>query len=105
MLWSEALGGWLVSSFSGVRTILSDVTRFTSEGTPIAAAAGAEAMLVTDTPSHDTLRAIWVKRVSGPAIAARMQELEGNAARVLSAVQEPLAAGEVIDFIRCSGSS
>jgi len=99
VLWSEALGGWLVSSFSGVRTILSDVTRFTSEGTPIAAAAGAEAMLVTDTPSHDTLRAIWVKRVSGPAIAARMQELEGNAARVLSAVQEPLAAGEVIDFI------
>ena len=99
VLWSDALGGWLVCSFDGVRTILSDLSRFTSEGTPIAAAAGAEAMLVTDTPLHHTLRAIWVKRVSGPAIAARKEELEGNAARVLGAARVRLAAGETVDFI------
>jgi len=99
VLWSDALGGWLVSSYHGVRTILSDLSRFTSEGTPIAKAAGAEAMLVTDTALHNTLRAVWARRVSGAAIAAQKDELEGNAARVLAAARESLEAGETMDFI------
>jgi cytochrome P450 len=99
VLWSEALGGWLVSSFHDVRTVLSDLSRFTSEGTPIAAAAGAEAMLVTDTPLHDTLRAVWAKHVSAAAIARRKEQLEGNATRVLAAARVQLQAGESIDFI------
>jgi cytochrome P450 len=99
VLWSDTLGGWLVSSYEGVRTVLSDLTRFTSEGTPIAAAAGAEAMLVTDSPLHNALRAVWAKQVSKAAIAARQEELEENAAAVLDRARSELQGGATVDFV------
>lgn len=99
IVWSETLGGWLVSSYEAVRAILADLARFTSAGTPIAAAAGAQAMLVTDTPLHHALRGVWAKHVSKAAIAARQKELEDNAAKVLRVAGTQLQAGETVDFI------
>jgi cytochrome P450 len=99
VVWSETLGGWMVSSYDGVRAVLSDLARFTSQGTPIAAAAGAQAMLVTDTPLHNSLRAVWAKHVSKAALALRREELERNAAGVLNAARARLEARESVDFI------
>ena len=99
VVWSEALGGWLVSSYEAVRTVLSDVRHFTMEGTPVASQTGAEAMLVNDTSMHHVMRAVWAKQVSRAALEARMAELEGNATRVLASVRSRLEAGEAVDFI------
>jgi cytochrome P450 len=99
VVWSETLGGWLLSSYDGVRTVLTDLARFTSAGTPIAAAAGAAAMLVTDTPLHNAIRGVWAKQVSKAAIAARQNELKDTAAKVLSGARSQLQAGETVDFI------
>ena len=36
IVWSEALNGWLVTSYDGVKQVLSDARSFTNEGTPVA---------------------------------------------------------------------
>jgi cytochrome P450 len=99
VVWSEALGGWLVSGYDAVRTVLSDVRRFTMEGTPVAAQTGAEAMLVNDTPMHHVMRAVWARQVSRAVLEARAAELKGNAMRVLGSARVHLEAGETVDFI------
>lgn len=99
VVWSENLGGWLVSSYQGVRQVLGDVTRFTSAGTPVAEVFGAEGMLVNDTPLHHTLRAVWAKSVSIGAMRERIGQLRANAARVLAPIWPRLDAGESVDFI------
>lgn len=99
VVWSETLGGWLVSSYEGVRAVLSDVSQFTSQGTPVAEVFGNEGMLVNDTPLHHTIRAVWAKQVSASAMAARMKEFESYAEKVLEAARPRLEAGESVDFI------
>jgi cytochrome P450 len=99
VVWGETLGGWLVSSYDGVRTVLSDVAQFTSAGTPVAETLGAEGMLVNDTPFHHSIRAVWAKQVSVAAMTARMHELEAYADEVLEAARPRLEAGESVDFI------
>lgn len=99
VVWSDALGGWLVSSYDAVREVLSDVARFTSAGTPVAEILGAEGMLVNDTPLHHQLRAVWAKHVSPAAMARRENELKACADEVLAAVRPRLDAGERVDFV------
>jgi cytochrome P450 len=99
VVWGDTLGGWLVSSYEGVKTVLSDVTRFTSAGTPVAETLGAEGMLVNDTPFHHTIRAVWAKQVSAAAMAARTRAIAGYAGEVLEAARPRLEAGERVDFI------
>jgi cytochrome P450 len=99
VVWSDSLNGWMVSSYDGVRAVLSDLDRFTSAGTPVAEAFGGEAILVTDTPLHNIVRAVWAKYVSRAAMAARAAELEGNAERVLEAARPRLESGETINFM------
>jgi cytochrome P450 len=99
VVWSETLAGWLVSSYEGVRTALSDLTQFTSAGTPVAETLGGEGMLVNDTPLHHTIRAVWAKQVSPSAMAARAKEFERYAANVLEGARARLERGETVDFI------
>ncbi|MGE3689774.1 MAG: cytochrome P450 [Novosphingobium sp.] len=99
VVWSENLGGWLVTSWAAVREVLGDVGRFTSAGTPVAEVFGGQGMLVDDTPMHHVLRAVWAKRVTPVAMQARMAELDDNARRVLAPPAERMKAGEVVDFI------
>ena len=99
MVWSETLGGWLVSSYEEVREALSDVARFTSAGTPVAEVFGSEGMLVNDTPLHHTIRAVWAKQVSAAAMALRADEIAGYARQVLEAARPKLEAGQRVDFI------
>jgi len=99
VVWCETLNGWLVSSYEGVRTVLGDIVRFTSAGTPVAESLAGEAMLVDDTPMHHTVRAVWAKKVSRASIGERMAELEANAARVLASARPRLEAGEAVDFV------
>lgn len=98
VVWSDSLQGWVVSSYDAVKTVLSDVARFTSEGTPIAAAFGAEAMLTNDTPMHHVMRAVWAKHVSKDAIGARAAVLERIAGELLLPVRTSLEAGETVDL-------
>jgi len=99
VVWSDTLGGWLVSSYESVRTVLSDVNRFTMEGTPVALELGNEAMLVNDTPLHHVMRAVWTKQVSRSAMEARAREIEGYAADLLEESRPRLEAGEAVDLI------
>lgn len=99
VVWSEVLGGWVVSSYDAVREVLGDLERFWSQGTPVAEVFGSEGMLVNDTPLHHTIRAVWARHVSREAMAARGGELEGFARDALEAVRPQLEAGEAVDFI------
>ncbi len=99
VLWCDSLNGWLVSSYEGVRSVLGDITQFTSAGTPVAESLGGEAMLIDDTPMHHTVRQVWAKKVSRASMAGRIAELEANAARVIEAVRPRLEAGEAVDFV------
>ncbi|MCB2073396.1 MAG: cytochrome P450 [Novosphingobium sp.] len=98
VVWSEPLGGWMVSSYQAVRSVLGDVNRFTMAGTPVAESLGKEGMLVDDTPFHHTVRAIWAPHVSREAMMARLDELKGYAAQVLEEVRPRLEAGETVNL-------
>jgi cytochrome P450 len=99
VVWSEAMQGWLVSSYEAVRTVLSDVSRFTSAGTPVAEILGTEGMLVNDTDMHHRIRAVWVKRVGVAAMAERHGEFLSYARETLAPAKQRLEAGETIDLV------
>ena len=99
VVWSDNLGGWLVTSYEGVRDVLGDLTRFTSAGTPVADVFGTQGMLVNDTALHNTLRAVWARAVSRDAMLARFDELKALAGEALGAVRPRIDAGETVDFI------
>lgn len=99
VLWSEGFAGWLVSSYDAVKTVLTDLTRFTSEGTPIAATFGAEAMLVKDSDLHHQLRRVWSGHVSRAAMAARMAGLDAHAAGLVAELAQRIGAGEAVDLV------
>jgi cytochrome P450 len=99
VVWSDAMQGWLVSSYDAVRAVLSDVSRFTSAGTPVAEAFGGEAMLVNDTEMHHRIRAVWAKRVGVAAMAERHAEFVSYAREVLEPARTVLEAGATIDLV------
>jgi len=99
VVWSEAMQGWVVSSYEAVRTVLSDVSRFTSAGTPVAEVFGGEGMLVNDTEMHQRIRAVWAKRVGVAAMAERHAEFVGYARETLAETRAVLEAGEKIDLV------
>lgn len=99
VVWSETLNGWLVSSYEAVRTVLSDMARFTSKGTAVEETLGREAMLVDDTPLHHKVRAVWTPPMAKAVIVARAAEFKTTAARVIAAAKVRLEAGETIDLL------
>lgn len=99
VVWSEAMQGWVVSSYDAVRKVLSDVSRFTSAGTPVAEVFGSEGMLVNDTDMHHRIRAIWAKRVGVAAMAERHGEFLGYARATLVEAKLRLEAGEAVDLV------
>jgi cytochrome P450 len=79
--------------------VLRDPGRFTSEGGAIAENLGGEAMLVNDSPVHDVVRNLWARTFGVASVAARRDELDALAGRLL---EQPLAAlrrGETIDIV------
>lgn len=99
VVWSEGAQGWLVLSYETVRSAISDVARFTQQGTAIAEVFGGEAMLVNDTPMHHTIRAVWAKQASAAAIETRASDIEALALTVLDGATDRLSAGESVDLI------
>lgn len=99
IFWSASLAGWVVSSYDDVRRVLSDRNHFTSEGTPIGDAFGAEAMLVNDTPLHNKMRAVWAEPVSMSAMMARSDNLRQIAIRLLEAMGTRLKSGETVNIV------
>lgn len=99
VVWSDAMQGWLVSSYDGVRTVLSDVSRFTSAGTPVAEVFGGEGMLVNDTDMHHRIRGVWAKRVGVAAMGERHGEFVSYARKTLERAKKALKAGETIDLV------
>jgi cytochrome P450 len=99
VVWSDTLGGWVVSSYDAVKTVLGETARFTSEGTPVQEAFGREAMLVTDTSLHHTMRGVWAKQVAPQAMRERAEALEGFARRSLEPLAERLRAGETTNIM------
>jgi cytochrome P450 len=99
VVWSDALQSWVVSSYAGVKRVLGETARFGSEGTPVQEAFGREAMLVTDTALHHTMRMVWAGQVSPKAMARRAEALEAIARRALEPVAARLRAGETADLV------
>jgi cytochrome P450 len=96
---SDALAGWAVTTYDDVKRVLSDRARFASEGTPIAAAFGPEAMLVTDTLLHNRMRGVWAQSVSVAAMAARAAQIRGIAQRRIAPAVARLEGGESVDLV------
>jgi cytochrome P450 len=99
VFWSETLGGWVVCGYPEVRSALSNRIIFTSEGTPIAEAFGAEAMLTNDTGLHNRMRAVWAPALSVGGVMAHDAEVRRVAARLLAAMGERLRRGEAVDLV------
>ncbi len=99
VFWSEALGAWAVNSYDAVQEVLTDLTRFTSVGTPVEETLGPEGMLLNDTSLHNKMRAVWTKAMSRGSMAARSNELERIAGQVLEHVRMQLDSGETVDLM------
>ena len=99
VFWSEALGAWAVTSYAAVQEVLSDLTRFTSVGTPVEETLGPEGMLLNDTGLHNKMRAVWTRAMSRGAMAARAAELERIARDVLEDPRRKIDAGEAVDLM------
>ncbi len=99
VFWSETLGAWAVTSYAAVQEVLTDLTRFTSVGTPVEETLGPEGMLLNDTSMHNKMRAVWTKAMSRGAMAARSGELERIARDLLEQVRLQLDAGETVDLM------
>ena len=99
VFWSEALGAWAVTSYAAVQEVLTDLTRFTSVGTPVEETLGPEGMLLNDTSMHNKMRAVWTKAMSRGALAARAEELDRIAHDVLAGLRSQLDAGEIVDLM------
>jgi cytochrome P450 len=97
--WDPQLGGWTVSGYDLIRQGLRDPARFTSEGGAIAANLAGEAMLVTDSPIHDAVRALWSKPFGPAAVADRRQELEQLADSLLAPLLAQLRDGAAVDLV------
>ena len=99
IVWSEALNGWLVTSYDGVKQVLSDARSFTNEGTPVAQSFAPEAMLVTDSPLHHKIRAVWARPTAMSAAVAMETAMTKAADRLLLEAGERLRVGEVVDLV------
>lgn len=99
VFWSDALGGWVISSHAAIKEVLSDLSRFTSVGTPVENALGPDGMLLNDTLLHNRMRQVWTKSLSKSVMLARTHELESIAADELSAARRRLETGETIDLV------
>jgi cytochrome P450 len=97
--WDPSLAGWTVASYDLVRQVLRDTDRFTSEGGAIAENLGPEALLVTDSPVHEAVRAIWAKPFVVGAVVAQRAELEALASSLLAPVLSELRRGETVDIV------
>ena len=99
IFWSASLHGWVVCSYSDVKTVISDSANYSNENTPIAQTFGAEAMLVTDSPLHRDIRKVWAK----PASVSGVTAITGDIERVVGSRIEPVAArlnaGGAVDII------
>lgn len=69
IVWCASLDGWLVSSYEGVKKVLSDKDTFSNEGTPVSQSFAPEAMLVNDGPLHNVIRSVWAKPTAMTAAA------------------------------------
>ncbi|PNP97992.1 hypothetical protein A8G00_21255 [Sphingobium sp. SA916] len=97
--WDEGLGGWIVASFDGVRRVMSNPGRFTSEGLPTSEAFGSQAMLVTDSPIHHKLRGAWAEKMSTPGVAQLEAQIETFIKQAFEHEFEALNRGEAADLV------
>jgi pimeloyl-[acyl-carrier protein] synthase len=96
---SDALGGWVVSSYEDVKNVISNAKLFSNEKTPLSEAFGPEAMLVDDTPRHHKVRNVWAK----PASVSGVAGIAGDIERVFDEIFVPVAgrlhAGETVELV------
>lgn len=97
--WDEGLGGWLVASFDNVRRVMSNPGRFASEGTPVAEAFGAQAMLVVDSPMHHKLRAAWADQMSAVGVENVAERIQDYIDQTFEPCFEALNRGEAVDLV------
>lgn len=99
VFWSGSLGAWAVTSYAAVQEVLTDLTRFTSVGTPVEETLGPEGMLLNDTSLHNKMRAVWTKAMSRGAMAARRDALAGSSRDLLEKVRFELGSGKRVDLM------
>lgn len=99
VVWCDALDGWLVSSYDGVKKVLSDAGAFSNEGTPVAQSFAPEAMLVNDGPLHHAIRAVWAR----PTAMSAAAQMDGPMQQMFEALLRPAVAtlrgGSSVDLV------
>lgn len=99
VVWSDALNGWVVSSYDDAKRVVSDAAAFSNENTPIADAFSPYAMLVMDTPLHHKIRAVWAKPASLSAATGKVEDFERISTALLTPVAAALAAGQTVNLV------
>ncbi len=99
IVYSEAMGSWLVTSRGIYRRIVSDTDLFSSAGTIEAENFGAEAYIaIDDRDRHDAMRGVWAARFHRNAVARDLQPLIAAVADdLLAPLLERLREGETVD--------
>lgn len=97
--WSEALNGWVVTDYAGVKGVLVHSRDFHNGNSPQRAAFGHDAMLFHDDGVHNRLRSVWASELLPEAIARRGEQLARLARPRGAALLERLADGSEEDLI------
>lgn len=99
VFWNEALGGWAVTGFHEVKTVLKRNRDFQNGRSPQRSAFGPQAMLFHDTGTHNRLRAVWADAVLPASVKARAERLAELAAHRIGPLIERLRQGEAVDLV------
>lgn len=100
IVWCTSLDGWLVSSYEGVKKVLSDKAAFSNEGTPVSQSFAAEAMLVNDGPLHNVIRSVWAKPTAMAAAANMTDRMQHIFDMLLDPLAVELGDGKNVDLVK-----
>lgn len=100
IVWCTSLDGWLVSSYEGVRKVLSDKAAFSNEGTPVSQSFAPEAMLVNDGPLHNVIRSVWAKPTAMTAAANMADQMQQMFDILLPPMIAEIRDGKTIDLVK-----
>jgi cytochrome P450 len=92
-------GAYMVTTDKLARTVLTDTSRFTLEGSIVQIRFGKEAFFgIDDKARHDQLRSIWMRAFARGTLEALRPMITELADEMLDPVEERLRAGEVVDL-------
>jgi cytochrome P450 len=100
VVYNEAHGVVLLTSYDAVRTCVVDADSFTTEVETLVGMFGGDTLSTLDRPLHGQMRGIWHDDFKMKHLEARWRDtIYGSINELLDPVVESLRAGEVVDVV------